>query len=105
MLWVPGHLKNRNWIETAFRAYAEIAGWDRKTLDTCRKGYFCPVGEKMGFFSKIVSKISIHLTQGKDHLGGGKYPFLKVKTQNTVVLSFPEQSYSICFHVISPRTR
>ena len=39
-------LSNDWQIETAFRAWAEIAGPDRKISDTCRNGYSCPKGEK-----------------------------------------------------------
>ena len=41
-------LLSNDWqIATAFRALAEIAGRDRKISDTCRKGYSCPMGEKL----------------------------------------------------------
>ena len=47
-------LSNDWQIETAFRAYAEIAGRDRKISDPCRKGYSCPMGE---------NNVSLHLKQ------------------------------------------
>ena len=46
MIWV---ILSNDWqIETAFRAKAVIAGRDKKISDSCRKGYSCPMGEKIG---------------------------------------------------------